>query len=594
MIRLLDAIIGRPRAVLSITAVMALAGLYFYFSIPRESSPDIDLPVFAITISQEGISAEDAERLLVKPVESALRGLEGLKELTAIASPGRASLTVEFDIHTDHGEAFAALREKIAGAKALLPAAADEPVIEETNLSLLPVMTVALSGNVPERTLQRHARRLKDRIESVPNVLRADLAGHRPEVLEVLIDPARLQSYGISEAELITLVAQNNRLVTAGNVDTDSGRFSVKVPGLFDSEKDILSLPIKASPQSVVTLRDVAELRRTFKDATSFSRVNGRPAIVLQVVKRPGANIVTTNRAVRQEVVELTREWPEPIKTDILFDQSRLVGEIIGSLEGNLVSAVVLVMAITVLTLGMRSSLLVGLSIPLSFLIGFVFLALTGVTLNRMVMFGLVLTVGIVVGGASILVEYADREMARGVSRAEAYRLAASQMFWPVTSSTATAFVVYLPMLFWPGVAGKFMSSAVDHGALCAGCIDVHGAGRAAGDRRFGGRAANAPRRGGVGARGCPPTVRFVAGPGSLRSSGRRRARARPRSRTAQAGRRTRHEAAPAPRGGRVGPGGLVYSSGASRHPPAGDRAGPDGRADGAGAHCLQTIQPGR
>ena len=456
MIRLLDAIIGRPRAVLSITAVMALAGLYLYFAIPREASPDIDMPVFAIGIGQEGLSAEDAERLLVKPVEAALRGLEGLKELTAIASAGRASLIAEFDIHTDHGKAFAALREKIAGAKALLPAAADEPVIEAANL---PVMTVALSGNVPERTLQRHARKLKDRIETVPNVLRADLAGHRPEVLEVLVDPARLQSYAVSEAELVALVMQNNRLVAAGNVDTGSGRFSVKVPGLFDSEKDILSLPIKVSQQGLVTLRDVAELRRTFKDATSFSRVNGRPAIVLQVVKRPGANIVTTNRVVRQEVEASTREWPEPIKTDILFDQSRQVGEIIGALEGNIVSAGVLVMAITLLTLGLRSSLLVGLSIPLSFLIGFVFLALTGVTLNRMVMFGLVLTVGIVVNGATILVEYAARERARGFSRAEAYRLAASHMFWPVTSATATALVVYIPMLFWPGAAGKFMNS---------------------------------------------------------------------------------------------------------------------------------------
>ena len=340
MIRLLDAIIGRPRSVLSITAVMALAGLYFYFAIPRESSPDIDLPVFSIAITQEGISAEDAERLLVKPVEGALRGLAGLKELTAIASAGRASLIAEFDIRTDHGEAFAALREKITGAKALLPAAAEGPVIEETNLSLLPVMTVALSGNIPERTLQRYARYLKDRIETVPNVLRADLAGHRSEVLEVLIDPARLQSYAVSEAELIALVTQNNRPVATGNVDTGSGRFSVKVPSLFDSEKDILSLPVKVSPQGVVTLRDVAELRRTFKDATSFSRVNGRPAIVLQVVKRPGANIVTTNRAVRQEVEASTREWPAAIKTGILFDQSRQVGEIIGSLEGNLVSAV--------------------------------------------------------------------------------------------------------------------------------------------------------------------------------------------------------------------------------------------------------------
>jgi multidrug efflux pump len=459
MMGLFDRLLWQSRAVLTLAAVMALVGLYSWATIPRESTPDIDLPVFSITVSQEGISADDAERLLVRPIESALRGIEGLKEVTATARAGRASIVAEFGLHTDHRDAFATLREKLALAKAQLPDAAEEPVIEETNLSLSPVMTVALSGDVPEHTLQQFAKRLKERIEILPDILRADLAGNRAELIEVIVDQARLQSYGITEAELAAAATQNNRLIAAGDVGTGADRFRIKVPGLFSSEDDILSLPVRSMAGGVITLRDIGQIRRTFKEATSYSRVNGRPAIVLQIVKAPGANIVDTSRAIREVVAEFTREWPPTIRVDVVLDQARLVSEALGSMQNTLMTATLLVMLVMALTLGVRSSLLAGLAIPLSFLIGFMVLGLLGVTMNRMVIFGLILTVGMVVDGAIVLVEYAQRAQARGLSRADAYRLAAKQVFWPVVSSTATSIVVFIPLLFWPGVAGKLTSA---------------------------------------------------------------------------------------------------------------------------------------
>ena len=459
MTALLDAVILRSRAVLSIMAVLALAGLYAYFALPREALPDPDLPVFTITIAQEGTSAEDAERLLVKPVEGVLRGLDGIKELTSIAAPGRATLIAEFDSRADRGHALAALREQLAAAKVLLPADAQEPVIEDSNPGALPAISVALSGNLPERTLQRYARRLKERIETVPGVLSADLIGDRPEVLEAIVDPARLQSYAVSEAELVALVTQNSRPGAAGNVETDRGRLSVNALGLFGSVKDILALPVKVAAEGVVTLRDVAELRRTFKDATSISRVNGKAAIVLQVAKRRGANIVTVSRAVREEVAAARREWPASIKTQILFDESRRVGEMFGSLEGNMLSAVFLVVVLTALALGLRGSMLVGLSIPLSVLIGFLGLALIGVTVNGLVLFGLVLAACAVADRAIMVVEYAERKIGLGTPRGEAYRLAAAHMAWPMITATAAVLAIYVPMLFWPGVGGKAISA---------------------------------------------------------------------------------------------------------------------------------------
>lgn len=453
----LDAVIARPRAVLTVTVLLMLAGLYFFVSMPRAASPEISPPVFSITLVQDGMSAEDAENLLVKPMESGLRGLEGLTELTAVAAQGRATLVAEFDARVPHGRAFAGLRETLARARGLLPEGAAEPVIEETSLGLSPVLSVALSGAVPDRTLNGHARQLKDRFEAIPAVLRVDLAGQRQELIEIVIDPAKLESYAISQTEL-SAAAASNRLIAGGSIDTGNGRFSVTVPGLFTSTRDILSLPLKASPAGVVTLGDIADIRRTFKDTTSYARVNGRPAVVLQIVKRPGANTAATAVAARQAAGDFTSGWPSAIKVDYLFDQSEPVHEILGSLTSGAVTAIALVMIAAIATLGLASALMVGLAIPASLLIGVLMLGLAGISADRMVLFGLILSVGLLVNGAILVVDHADREMAKGRGRRTAYRLAARHMLRPVVASTAATLAAFAPLLLWPGAAGALMS----------------------------------------------------------------------------------------------------------------------------------------
>ncbi|MEC9369203.1 MAG: efflux RND transporter permease subunit [Pseudomonadota bacterium] len=458
MISALTAILSRPRSVLTMMVVMVLAGIYVYVTIPKEADPDIDIPFFYVSIVQDGISPEDSERLLIRPMETHLRGLDGLKELTGVASQGHAGIILEFNVDADHAKATADLREKVDQGKADLPQDAEEPVVTEINFGLFPVMVVTLSGNVPERTLYLHARRLKDQIEAIPSVLEANLAGHREELLEVVIDPARLESYDISQDELIRAVTNNNRLIAAGSLDTGKGRFNVKVPGLFETANDVYGLPVKVSGDSVVTLSDVAEIRRTFKDATTFSRFNGEPTIAIQVIKRIGTNIVENNREVRRVVAEFSKNWPESIRIGFALDQSKFIFEVLGSLQSAIMTAIALVMIVVVAALGLRSALLVGVAIPASFMIGFLLIGLLGMTVNMMLMFGMVLTVGMLVDGAIVIVEYADRKMAEGMERGEAYRLAAQRMFWPIASSTATTLAAFLPLLLWPGVPGEFMS----------------------------------------------------------------------------------------------------------------------------------------
>ncbi|MBO6757020.1 MAG: efflux RND transporter permease subunit [Roseibium sp.] len=458
MISMLEGVLRRPKTVFILMLALIAAGTMTYISIPKEDSPDIDVPIFYVSIAQQGISPEDAERLLVRPMETELRGLDGLKELTAIASEGHAGIVLEFDISFNKDEALADVRDKVDQAKGELPDEAEEPTITETNFALAPVMWVALSGQVPERMLYHHARRLKDTIEAVDTVRSADLSGHREEMLEILIDTQKLEAYSITQAELFNTLTANNQLVPAGFIDGGEGRFNVKVPGLVETAEDIYSLPIKQSGEGVVTLSDIAEIRRTFKDPNSYTRVNGQPAIALEVTKRIGTNIIENNDAVRAAVADATKDWPETIQVDLMLDMSSNIDEVLGSLQSSILTAVFLVMVLVLAALGLRSALLVGLAIPTSFMVGFLILGGIGYTVNIMVMFGLVLTVGLLVDGAIVMTEYADRKVAEGMEDREAYIRAAKLMFWPIVSSTATTLVAFLPMLLWPGVAGEFMS----------------------------------------------------------------------------------------------------------------------------------------
>ncbi len=459
MMQALDSILRRPRAVLAMMVFLVVSGVYAYVAIPKDARPDIQVPTYYVSIPLEGVSPEDAERLLLKPMEEKLRGLEGLKELTSIAALGHGAVIVEFETDVDTETASQEVREKVDQAKADLPDDAKEPNIFEVNFNLFPTLIVALSGDVPERTLYRHARALQDELEAIPSVLEANLNGTREELLEVIVDTTRLESYQISQQELFNSVSRNNRLVAAGTFDGGRGRFSIKVPGLIETARDIYELPIKEVDGTVVTLSQLADIRRSFKDRASFARFNGRPAITISVVKRTGENIIQTNDRVREAAEKLRKTWPSAIHVDYALDESENIRETFSSLQSAIITAIALVMIICVAALGMRSALLVGISIPTSFMIGFLIVFMSGRSVDNMLMFGMVLTVGMLVDGAIVIVEYADRKMAEGLERLEAYIQAAKRMFWPIASSTATTLAAFLPMLFWPGVPGKFMSN---------------------------------------------------------------------------------------------------------------------------------------
>ncbi len=300
--------INRSRTTLSIMVVLILMGWIAYSSIPLEDSPDVTVPVVVVIVPHEGISPEDAERLLAKPMELELRAIEGVEEISASAGEGSAVLVVEFDVSFDSNEAVSDVREAVDKAKAKMPSTTEEPIIQEIRAASFPVIVVSFAGDgVPERTLYSIARKMRDKLEVIPGVLSADLEGHREELLEVIVDPAQLETYGITNNELFQAVASNNRLIAAGALDTGKGSFSVKVPGLLENGQDVLNLPIKASADGVITLSDVTDVRRTFKDAVNFTRSNGQPSISLEISKRKNANLIDTVREVRR-IVDAEKE----------------------------------------------------------------------------------------------------------------------------------------------------------------------------------------------------------------------------------------------------------------------------------------------
>ncbi len=454
---LIDAALDRRRLVVFAFLLILAAGAYAYDRIPKESDPDIVIPTIYVSLAHEGISPGDAERLLVKPMEQELASIEGIKEMRSTAFEGGANVILEFWAGQDVDQALADVREKVDIAKAELPEDADEPTVNEINLSLFPVLVVTLAGDVPERTLLRLAHDLEDAIEGIPSVLKAEIAGEREELVEVEIDPLRVESYRISGNDIVNAVARSNRLVAAGALDTGAGRFAIKIPGLFETVRDILTMPVVVRGDAVVTVGDIATVRRTFKDPTGFARVDGRPALAIEVVKRSGENIIETIERVRAVVEAERATWPPGVAVNYLQDESVNIRDMLLDLQNNLISGIVLLGVVVVAALGWRSAALVGFAVPSSFLAGILVLAAMGLTINVVVLFSLILALGMLVDGAIIVTEYAERKMAEGVGRRAAYGLAAKRMSGPIVAGTATTLAAFVPLMFWPGVVGEYM-----------------------------------------------------------------------------------------------------------------------------------------
>ena len=454
---LVETAIRNTRLTLSILAFLMVAGTLAYLSIPKEAEPDVKIPIIYVSLGYQGISPEDSERLLLRPMETRLKTITGIKQMTATAYQGGGNVLLEFQAGANLDKALTDVRNKVSDAKRDLPQGADEPSVNEVNISEFPVLVVTLSGELPERVLTRAARELRDRIEEVPGVLDAALQGVREDLVEVVIDAAKLSSYHLRPDILIAGVNANNQLVAAGALEGASGRYAIKVPSLIETLEDVANLPIVSDGTAVVRARDLATIRSARKDPETITRLNGKPAVAIEVSKRAGSNLIETVDRVKVITEKFAELLPKGVHVNFSQDKSTNIRQLLSDLENSVLTAVILVFIVILYALSGRASILIGLAIPASFLMGILGLSLAGMTVNIVVLFSLILAVGMLVDDAIIVTEFAERRMSEGMEKRQAFALASHRMTGPVVAATLTRVAAFSPLLFWPGMVGEFM-----------------------------------------------------------------------------------------------------------------------------------------
>ena len=454
---MIDKILNSSKLLLTILFFLITFGFYQYNTLPRESDPDISLPVIYVSLYHKGISPIDSERLLVKPLEKELKNIEGLKKITSSSYQSGGNVLLEFDAGFNSEKALSDTRVKIDLIKNKLPKETDEPRVMEVNLSRFPVLAVAISGEVDERVLFKIAKALKNDIESISEVLEVKTLGERERLIEIIVNPRTVENYGLTNKDVLESIAKSNLMIPAGTLSNDRGSFNVQVPSLIESREDLLNIPIKSKSNSFIKLEDVADVRDSFREKVGFARNNGEKAIILEVSKRTGENIIDVINKIKGVVNERTKNIPEFININFFQDESEKIITQVSDLENNVILATIIVFIITLFFMGFKSSILVSISIPFSFLLSMIILSFFDVTINVVVLFSLILSVGILIDGAIIVVEYANRRANEGISKKKVFILSAKKMFIPVLASTSTTLAAFFPLIFWPGIAGEFM-----------------------------------------------------------------------------------------------------------------------------------------
>ncbi len=449
------------RMTMGIMFFAVIGGLIAIKQLPLDAEPDVPVPFINVRVVLPGVSPEDAQRLLIRPLETEIKSVDGLKRMDGVAANSVGYIIAEFNFPFDKDQALLDVNEAVDKARSEFPQEAKEPVVEEISTSKLPIVVLNLYGNAPDRELQRLAKDLQRKLEGLPAVLEASISGERVDVLEAVLNPSLLESTGITFDEIAAAIGRNNSLITAGALETENGRFGVKLPGLIETSADLEDLVVRRNDNgSIIKIRDIASVRKGFKDVTAFARFNGKPSVSIEISKRQGENIIETITSIRSLVDDITSQpdWPETVQLSYSQDRSREIRDMVTSLFSSIINAVILVFIVCIAALGLRSALFVGWAVPASFLMALFMFLVQGQTINMMIMFGLILSVGVLVDSAIVIVEFADRKLAEGMPRKEAFLTAGERMFWPIISSTATTLAAFIPLLFWDSITGKFMS----------------------------------------------------------------------------------------------------------------------------------------
>lgn len=438
--------------------ILCLGGVGVYVSMPRESFPEVEVPFILVYTIYPGVSPTDMETLVTRPIETELKAVSGIKEISSTTSEGLSSIAVEFNPETDLETALASVREKVDLAKSDLPPEAEDPRVQDMDFSQVPIMMITLSGPVGSQRLTEVAEEIQEDLEALPGVNRVNVIGGRVREVHVQVDPKRLAFFELGLSDVVVAVARENRNVPGGEVAVGGLEYLVRLPAEVRLPSEIEDFVIKVRDDEPVFVRDVADVVYGFEDESSRSRVDREPSVTLSVEKRTGANLVSVADLVNAELGRWDEMLPEGISTAVVGDISVEIRRMVNELENNVISGLLLVVGCLMAFVGLRNSFFVGVAIPLSMMASFLVLGWIGYSLNMMVLFSLILMLGMLVDNAVVIVENIYRHREHGDSGPDAAYEATTEVARPVIASTITTLCAFSPLLIWPGIIGDFMS----------------------------------------------------------------------------------------------------------------------------------------
>jgi multidrug efflux pump subunit AcrB len=444
-------------SVLVLLLIIAIMGALSYRATPKESFPEMAIPMIAINTMYPGVSPADVESQITRVLEEDLSTISDIVTLTSTSVEGYSSIVAEFDAGMNLDEALQSVREKVDLAKPDLPTDAEEPTIVEFNFSEVPIMQVNLSGEYGLVRLKEIAEDLQDRLETIPALLRADVLGGLEREVKVDVDLGRLQYYGLGLEDVVEAIQEENVNIPGGAIDVGDTKYLVRVDGEFEDPALIEDVVVAIEGGRPIYVRDVATVDFGFAERETFARMDGRATVTLNVVKRSGENIISTADAVRAEIEAMRPLFPPTTEVVITGDMSYDTEIMVSSLENNIVSGLILIVGVLLFFLGLGTSTFVAISIPASMFLSFMVMRALGTTMNMIVLFSLILALGMLVDNAIVVVENIYRYLEEGFDRKTAAKKATGEVAIPIIAATATTLAAFAPLLFWPGEVGEFM-----------------------------------------------------------------------------------------------------------------------------------------
>jgi len=454
--------IHNKMTVFVLIAMIFLAGIFSYQSMPREAFPEIVVPQIYVATAYPGNSALDIEKLITRPLEKEINGISGVNEIISTSIEGFSSIQVEFDFSVTPTEAMRKVKDKVDAAKSDkdfptdLPA---DPSIQELNFAeLMPIMNINLSGNFSMDQLKEYGEYLEDEIEKIPEITKVEIRGIQDKEMEISVDLYKMEISKISFNDIATAIQNENMTVSGGDLLENGIRRNVRIIGEFKSSKEIEDIIVKQEDGNIVYLRDIANVSFKEQEKESYAREFSQPVVMLDVTKRGGENLIIASTQI-DEIINNAKEnyFPSNLYISKTNDQTNDTKSMVADLENSIILGVILVVVVLLFFLGIRNALFVGIAIPLSMFISFIILSAIGVTLNTMVLFSLVIALGMLVDNGIVVVENIYRLLDEGYSKIDAAKYGVGEVAMPIIASTATTLAAFLPIAFWPGMMGEFM-----------------------------------------------------------------------------------------------------------------------------------------